>query len=442
MKKTINILCLENDLRDFELIQTMLEKGRISYRLKRVNSRADFIRALGGGGFDLILSDYRLPKYHGIDALRTAKELSPDTPFIFVSGVMGEEAVITGFTQGATDYLLKGKLTRLALSVRLALHEAENRKQRKRAEKIIEHQLAFDKLMNQVLNRFVTCDSSEIDTNIQKALQALAEFLAIEHAAVYVATSERDPWERKYEWAEPGFAASGTPGLLLEMFALNQQRLMAGEIIRINAPGECVPAAVECTFAETEGSLSILLLPIHSTGGSVYGGLGLHAHTRPAVWADWAILRIKMIGDAIAGTLERKQTEDELRQNVILMRNTLKASINSLSSAIEMRDPYTALHQERVAKIAGAIAETMGLPQEQQEGVRIAGIIHDIGKLSIPAEILSKPTKLTEIEYMLIKMHSEVGYTILSKIEFPWPIAEIVYQPSLQAGLRFECGNR
>ena len=125
---------------------------------------------------------------------------------------------------------------------------------------------------------------------------------------------------------------------------------------------------------------------------------------------------------------ERKKGEESLRQSVDQLRSTMKAAINSLSSAIEMRDPYTSGHQEQVTKLAAAIAQEMGLSEEAVEAIQVAGIVHDIGKLSIPAEILSKPARLTEIEYSLVKTHPEVGYTILSKIDFPWPIAKIVRQ--------------
>jgi PAS domain S-box-containing protein/putative nucleotidyltransferase with HDIG domain len=125
---------------------------------------------------------------------------------------------------------------------------------------------------------------------------------------------------------------------------------------------------------------------------------------------------------------ERKLAEENMRQGLIKLRSTLKASIDSLASAIEMRDPYTAGHQERVTKLARAIALEMGLGGEQVEAIEIAGVIHDIGKLYVPAEILSKPTKLSDLEYSMIKMHAQVGYTILSKIDFPWPIADIVHQ--------------
>ncbi len=125
---------------------------------------------------------------------------------------------------------------------------------------------------------------------------------------------------------------------------------------------------------------------------------------------------------------ERKKAEKALLQSMDQLRTTMKAAIKSLSSAIEMRDPYTVGHQERVTKLATAIAQEMGLLPEQIEGLQLAGIIHDIGKLNIPSEILNKPTTLTDIEYALIKTHAEAGFKLLNNIEFPWPVAEIVYQ--------------
>jgi PAS domain S-box-containing protein len=125
---------------------------------------------------------------------------------------------------------------------------------------------------------------------------------------------------------------------------------------------------------------------------------------------------------------ERKLAEGELQQTLDSLKNAVGATIQVMVSAIEMRDPYTAGHQLRAADLACAIAKEMGLPQDKIEGLRMAGSIHDIGKLSIPAEILSKPTKLTNIEFSLIKEHSLIGYEMLKNVESPWPLAQIVYQ--------------
>jgi PAS domain S-box-containing protein len=125
---------------------------------------------------------------------------------------------------------------------------------------------------------------------------------------------------------------------------------------------------------------------------------------------------------------ERRQAEEKLHQTLDRLTKAVGATIQVLVSAVESRDPYTAGHQLRVADLALTIATEMGLPQDKIEGIRMAGSIHDIGKLSIPAEILSKPTKLTAIEFALIKEHPRSGYEMLKDVESPWPLAQIVYQ--------------
>jgi PAS domain S-box-containing protein len=125
---------------------------------------------------------------------------------------------------------------------------------------------------------------------------------------------------------------------------------------------------------------------------------------------------------------ERKQVEKKLQNTLESLRKAVGATIQVMVSAIEVRDPYTAGHQIRSAGLARAIATEMGLSPDKIEGIRVASSIHDIGKLSIPSEILSKPTKLSELEFSLIKEHAQKGYEILKDVESPWPLAEIVCQ--------------
>ncbi|KQC06259.1 MAG: hypothetical protein APR62_08120 [Smithella sp. SDB] len=124
----------------------------------------------------------------------------------------------------------------------------------------------------------------------------------------------------------------------------------------------------------------------------------------------------------------RRKAEEKLLQTLESLRKAFGVTMQVMVSAVEMRDPYTAGHQVRAADIARTIATEMGLPPEKIDGIRMAGAIHDIGKLSIPAEILSKPTKLTDIEFSLIKEHAHSGYEMLKDVESPWPLAEIIYQ--------------
>lgn len=109
-------------------------------------------------------------------------------------------------------------------------------------------------------------------------------------------------------------------------------------------------------------------------------------------------------------------------------RRVMGGFINSIALTVETRDPYTAGHQQRVAELASAIAVQMNLSPDRVEGVRMAAIIHDLGKIYVPSEILNKPGRLTELEFNFIKLHSEVGFDILKDIDFPWPIARIILQ--------------
>lgn len=125
---------------------------------------------------------------------------------------------------------------------------------------------------------------------------------------------------------------------------------------------------------------------------------------------------------------ERKRTEEALQKSYLQLQRVLEGTVNALASIAEKRDPFTAGHQQRVTRLACAIAEEMNLSEEQRQGIRMAATVHDIGKISIPAEILNKPGQLTELQSSIIKTHPTIGYDILKEIEFPWPVAQIVFQ--------------
>jgi len=140
---------------------------------------------------------------------------------------------------------------------------------------------------------------------------------------------------------------------------------------------------------------------------------------------------VPAIQRALIETEERHRryaVEAELQHSVKRLRQTLEQTINALASAMEIRDPYTAGHQRQVAVLADTIGQEMNLSEFQRESLYMAGIVHDIGKIAVPAEILSKPIRLSEWEMNLIRTHPQVGYKILKDIEFPWPIAQIVLQ--------------
>jgi putative nucleotidyltransferase with HDIG domain len=123
----------------------------------------------------------------------------------------------------------------------------------------------------------------------------------------------------------------------------------------------------------------------------------------------------------IAMALYKHKSEIELLEG-------LEKMVDALGYAFEMRDPYTGGHQRRVSKLAEAIAREMGCSHDEIRGIRLASLVHDIGKIQVPSEILSKPGKLTDNEFAIIKTHPQAGYDILKRIQFPWPIADMIYQ--------------
>jgi len=136
----------------------------------------------------------------------------------------------------------------------------------------------------------------------------------------------------------------------------------------------------------------------------------------------------RLIVSAVHDISERKRTAEELKQTSLRLQRAIEGAINAVALTTEIRDPYTAGHQHRVAKLACSIGKELGLSESQIEGVRVAGTLHDIGKIYVPAEILSRPGRLRQNEINLVKDHAQVGYDLLSTIEFPWPVAQIVLQ--------------
>lgn len=145
-----------------------------------------------------------------------------------------------------------------------------------------------------------------------------------------------------------------------------------------------------------------------------------HVNERCHTFYDESGKPLRSLG-TVQDITERVLTERRLREG-------LERTVEAIAATIEMRDPYTAGHERRVVELATAIARELGLAEEKIEGLRFAALVHDIGKIRIPAEILSKPAVLSPIEFEMIKAHCQVGHDILKGIEFPWPVARIVLE--------------
>lgn len=181
------------------------------------------------------------------------------------------------------------------------------------------------------------------------------------------------------------------------------------------------------------GYASNLALPLLDAN-KVIGGISIYASEADA-FDDAEVRLLQELAEDLAYgivTLRTREERDRIahahEHHEAILRKSLEDSIQAIAATVEMRDPYTAGHQQRVADLAVALAREMQLTEEQVHGLHLAGVVHDLGKVSIPAEILAKPGKLTPVEYTLIQGHAQAGYEILKDIDFPWPVATIVRQ--------------
>lgn len=175
-----------------------------------------------------------------------------------------------------------------------------------------------------------------------------------------------------------------------------------------------------------QGCLTVAAIPF-DLGKEGRGILVVYGASPNEFTNDIVALLKEMAGDlafGIGNLRARAEGVESLRK----IDESLEQTVAAIAAVVEMRDPYTAGHQRRVAKLATAIATEMGLPENQVHGLRLGSLVHDIGKIHVPAEILSSPAKLSEAEYAIVRTHPQAGWEILKGIAFPWPIAEIVYQ--------------
>jgi PAS domain S-box-containing protein len=168
-------------------------------------------------------------------------------------------------------------------------------------------------------------------------------------------------------------------------------------------------------------------VPLKTPQG-VIGIIAVQSYTDPVLYSIKDLDALSLVSGTVAMAIERKRTSDRLVESYERLRITTRGMIDAMARTLEVRDPYTAGHQKRVAQLACAIGREMKLPDLKIDAIHMASVIHDIGKVNVPAEILSKPGQLSQIELRLIRLHPKVGYDILKDIEFPWPIADIILQ--------------
>ena len=553
----IRILMLEDVPTDAELIARELRKAGIAFSSLRVEQREAFVHALDEFRPDLILADYKLPAFDGLSALRIARDKCPEIPFLFVTGTLGEETAIESLKEGATDYILKDRLSRLGAAVLRAMKDAADKARHQQMEEALQeseerfrlistsaqeaivimdpdakisywnpaaarifgygadetlgqdlhtklvperYHLAFRdgfahfsatgegpvigriqevyalrkggeefpvelslsavkikgqwnalgimrditerkqaeqalRKVNRALKTLSSCNETLIHASNQAELLQDMCRVIVEvggYRAVWVGFAQRDETLSVTPMAQYGFA-NDYPDQAGISWSANEKgccptgmAIRTGEIQMVgDAPSHPGLAPWRNTI-EKHGLASVLALPLRE-GDLTFGALTIYSSETQAFDPEEIRLLNELASDLSFGMVTLR-TRAERMEALGRLGRSMEGTIQAVAATVEMRDPYTAGHQRRVAELAAAIANELGLDQDRVHGIHLAGIIHDLGKINIPSEILSRPGRLSEIEYSLIRTHAASGYEILKDVEFPWPISQMVLQ--------------
>jgi putative nucleotidyltransferase with HDIG domain/PAS domain S-box-containing protein len=300
---------------------------------------------------------------------------------------------------------------------------------RKLAEEQVSRRLRMEEAVSDVASGLIRSDVDDTDATVQAALKSAGTLLCARHCFAWLGERSDEGTREAYEWC-----AERVPPLVYELAPVIRtslpwltETMAARGCARVNTPEDVPPeaGALRHLLESTELG-TMLLVPMGDGSGSsgLVGVLGSPINMQ----SSESVTFLNTLAATLAGALERRRADEALRCSYESLRSVMHGTVDALSRLGEARDPYTAGHQQRVAELACAIAREMGFPEDRIEGIRVAGMLHDIGKVHVPGEILSKPGSLNDIEFGFIKTHPTVGYEILRAVEFPWPVAEVACQ--------------
>jgi len=377
MSKSIRILFVDDSEDDVMLLLMELKKGGYSPSYEQVDTADAMIETLDRQTWDAILCDYSMPEFSAFGALDIYKEKRLDLPFIIVSGTITDETAVSAMKAGAHDYIIKDNLARLSPAIDRELREAKIRKERRLAESRLKkseekYRTLFEESRDAI---YINADQGEL-IDFNQATLALFGYTREEMAGMH--TKDIFVNEDEYLRFQEEIKQKGS---IREFGAVLRKKDGTG---------------MNCLISSTVR---------RSKDNSIMGNQGI----------------IRDISELMSSRQTLEKTLNKLRK-------ALGGTIQAMALTVETRDPYTAGHQRGVSNLALMIATEMGVSEHQIQGIRFAGVLHDIGKICVPGEILSKPGNISKNELGLIREHSQVGHNILKTVDFPWPIARIVLQ--------------
>lgn len=366
MNSEIRILMLEDTTTDAELAEMELRETGLSFIARRVETRELFIRALEEFKPDIVLVDYQLPAFDGAAALKIVRQQYPSIPVVMVSGALGDEKASELLKLGARDYVLKD---------RRALEEERGIRARKAAAEALRLSEAEIRSLD---------EHSPIATIVSTSIDADEKCVVMNRKFTELFGYSMEDIPDLHHWWPLAYPDENFRNEIMAEWTRRIEKAVRnhGEIEPIEAMVACKDGArryVSISFASISSRNIITFVDL----------------------------------------TERRQMEEEREATLQKLQQALEDSIGLAASITEKRDPYTAGHQRRVSQLATAIAAEMGLSAKQVDGIHFGGLIHDVGKIGIPAEILSKPSRLQPLERELVETHSRAGYEIVKEIEFP-----------------------
>ncbi len=503
MNVLLSVLIVDDSDDDAMLMIRQLRKGGFDPKWERVETAEAMETALDREEWDVILCDYKMPRFSGPAALKLVRDKNIDIPFIIVSGVIGENTAVTAMKSGAHDYLMKDKLAKLVVAIEREIREAKMRQEKKKAEEMLkksEENFRHSLDDSPLGIRIASADGKTLYAN-QEILNIYGydnfeELASTPHKKrytpeCYAEYEIRQEKRRRGEYVPSHYEISivRKDGKIRNLEVFHKQVLWNGEIqfqalyaditerkqseknlreseeryrivvenaheaIIITQDNKVVfansAAAEQIGYPKetlTSGIFTSFIHPGDRRMVADYSIKRLNGGEVPSIYAfriitqdgkvKWVELNATIIEwnkkpatlNFLNDITERKLLEEERIEGYNRMKKALQATVQSIALMVETKDPYTAGHQDRVSQLAQEIAKEMDLTEDRQDLIRTTSIIHDLGKVSVPSEILSKPTRLSELEFNIIKVHSQVGYNILKDIDFPWPVADVVLQ--------------
>jgi PAS domain S-box-containing protein len=362
------------------------------YECHLAASAAEARDLLGSNEFSLVLSDINMPGESGLDFVRFMTEAYPRTATVMVTAMDDPFIAEDALKAGVYDYITKPfELNGVLISVSNAL---------RRRELEIENKAYQEGLEKQVAERNTALMASEARLRAIFEATAHVAFIMVEETGNEAMIVEFSPGAERL-LGFPDDEVKGKPASILGL----PDEILAGDGNDTSIGGGFTR---ELNMTHRSGQTISVMFTVYPVRG------------------DQGAVIAKLV--VIVDISERKKVERDLEQSMAKLGRALEGTIQAVARTVETRDPYTAGHQQRVAELAAAIGTEMGLSEERVKGLHMAGLIHDLGKVAVPSGILSKPGRITDIEFSLIKTHPRVGYDILKDIEFPWPIAQIALQ--------------